>query len=142
MRPNVIKFRVELEGEIMSTASASYTVSVTPVGPPPPPQGVITINPPSGSLPDEVEGVATNDKVCDISVDQNVVLPLNYQFTDQPPGVTFNEVSNADGSFSIFTNGAPNVGDATNSPYTINLVVTDSAPAPAAKASASVRVLH
>ena len=120
----------------MNQATATFTVTVKASTAP----GVITITPATGNLPDETEGVATTDQVAIVSVDKNVVLPLNYNFTGQPAGVTFSETDNGDGTFTIKTAGTPSAGDAAGSPYTINLTVTDSAPT-AAKASANVRVI-
>jgi hypothetical protein len=131
------KFRFEIEGELMNQATAQFTVNVKAGTS----AGVITITPSSGTLPDEFEGVATSDQVAVISVDKNVVLPLNYNFTGQPDGVTFNETANADGTFTITTAGKPTVGDAVKSPYTISLTVTDSSTAVQARAQRDVRVL-
>lgn len=119
----------------MANSQATYTVTVKAGTQ----TGVITITPSSGQLPDETEGVSTADEVAVVSVDDNVVLPLQYTFSGQPDGVTFQETDNGDGTFTIQTAGAPAPGTAGD--YTIDLVVSDSGPS-VAPAKAKVRVLR
>lgn len=120
----------------MAQATATYTVTVKAGAQ----TGVITITPSSGQLPDETEGVSTSDEVAVVSVDANVVLPLQYTFSGQPDGVSFQETDNGDGTFTIQTAGAPAVGSAGD--YTIDVVVSDSGPSVApAKANVTVRKL-
>jgi hypothetical protein len=124
--PRRLKFWLLIEGELMTQASSTFTVTVKPQAtPPPPPKPVrivdATLN---GELPDEMEGVTTDDAVATV---MDGVPPYSYAVTGLPEGVTLNETMASDGSASasITTQGVPNVGDAGE--YTITLTVTDSA---------------
>lgn len=119
----------------MAQATAVYTVTVHAgtTG------GVITIDPPEAQLPDETEGISTADVVAKVSVDANVILPLQYNFSGQPDGVTFQESDNGDGTFTVETAGAPAAGTAGD--YTITMVVSDSGAA-TKPGKAKVRVLR
>ena len=120
----------------MSTVTGTYTVAVSPATPLPNP---LKITPASGSLPAETEGQAVSGVVATVS---GGVPPYNYQITGQPAGVTFGEVPSADGvtgDQDIVLQGAPAVGSAAGSPYTVSIVVTDSA-TPAATASVSKQI--
>ena len=118
----------------MSQATASFTVTVKAGAVNPP-----VIVPATGNLPDEQEGVAvTGDKLATVS---GGVPPYNYQFSGQPEGMAFAEKDNGDGSFDLLIKGTPNAGDAAGSPYTINVVVTDSA-SPSQSAVRSLNVVR
>jgi hypothetical protein len=138
-----IRFKLILEGELdMTSATAQFTVTVAPGTTPP--AGTITITPNSGALPGETEGQPTADQVAVVSTSGPIVLPLNYAFTGQPDGVSFEENDNGDGTFTIVTTGTPSAGDAIGGDgagnYTINLTVTDSAPGAPATARRSLTV--
>lgn len=125
-------FEICYKEETVSKTTGTFTVNVLPGQSQNPP----VIVPAEGALPDETEGVATADKVATVS---GGVPPYNYKFSGQPDGVTFGEVDNGDGTFGVVTQGTPSAGDSANSPYTITIEVTDSAPTPA-KAVRSLRV--
>jgi len=126
-----IHFILIIEGETMSSVTGTYTVAVTAATPPPP---ALAITPASGALPGETEGQPVSGVVATVS---GGVPPYNYAITGQPNGVTFSEGPSADGvagDADVSIGGAPAVGSAAKSPYTVSIVVTDSA-APAATAS-------
>ena len=116
----------------MSQVTGSFSVSVKPGGSSTP----VTIEPSSGNLPDEQEGVTVDDKVATVS---GGTPPYNYTFAGQPDGITFAETDNGDGSFDIRAQGMPLAGDAAKSPYTVTVTVNDSA-SPSARATRQLSV--
>lgn len=114
--------------------SGSFTVNVKPGQASNP----VTIEPATGQLPDEQEGVAVvGDLVATV---KGGVPPYDYTFSGKPDGMDFAEKDNLDGTFGIVITGTPAAGDAANSPYTIGVTVKDSNPnAASAMRSLTVR---
>jgi hypothetical protein len=131
-----VKICFEIEDHQMSQVTGSFTINVIGATPPPTP---LAIDPSTGALPDETEGAPVSGVVATVS---GGVPPYSYEITGQPDGVTFNEAPSADGEpgdADITIAGAPVVGSAANSPYTVEIVVTDSAtPSASAKLSRSI----
>lgn len=113
----------------MTTATATFTVTVKAAAPPAPPPPVIaplliTDATDGGVLADETEGEVTADPVCTVT---GGVPPYAYKIAGLPAGVSLAEQTNADGSVSITTQGTPEDGDAAqDEPYQIQLSVSDS----------------
>jgi hypothetical protein len=119
----------------MTQVSGSFSVKVSAAAPPP---AQLAITPSSGALPDETEGVAiVSDAVAKVT---GGVPPYTYSVTGLPAGVNAVETVNADGSADVTLSGTPSPGDAALSPYTVSVVVTDSATAAAARATRTLNV--
>jgi len=104
----------------MSQQSASFTVTVQPGTPPPPP---LTLTPNGGNLPDETVGVADQgDVVCVVS---GGTAPYSFSISagSKPPGMDLVSTQNPDGSETITIEGTPTQSGA----YSFVLTVTDSA---------------
>lgn len=122
----------------MASVTGSFSVNVKPGVVPPP---ALALNPSTGALPDETEGVAlpvAGDLVAQVS---GGVPPYTFAITGLPAGVNAAEnPPNADGSVDIVLEGTPAAGSASGSPYTVGVVVTDAGPAAAsARRPLSVR---
>jgi hypothetical protein len=128
------EFRIHLGGFRVAQVTGSFSVNVKAATPPPNP---LTLNPTSGALPDEIEGVAVSDVVAVVS---GGTPPYTYDITGLPAGVSAVENDNGDGSFTVALSGSPNTGDAAGSPYTVAVAVTDSAAAATARATRSLNV--
>ena len=115
----------------MSTVTGSFSVNVKAAA------AALTLNPNSGALPDETEGVAVADKVAVVS---GGTPPYTYNITGLPTGVAAVENDNGDGTFTVALSGAPAASSAGGSPYTVAVTVTDSATAAMATASRPLTV--
>jgi len=121
----------------MAEVTGSFTIVVVASTPPPNP---LAITPSSGALPAEVEGQPV--PAAPFATVSGGLPPYSYAITGLPAGVTATESPSADGvagDVDLALTGAPNAGDAAGSPYTVAVVVTDSA-TPASTASLRRRV--
>ena len=115
-------YKITFEGDAdpMSTVSGSFNLVVNPA------VNQLTLTPSSGTLNPETEGV--NDPgqlVCEVT---GGTQPYTFQATGVPNGLSLAQAPAPDGvGVDVILSGTPVVGDATGSPYTIALTVTDSA---------------
>lgn len=118
----------------MSSVTGTYSITVNPGTT----QNPLTITPASATLVNETEGVADSGQL--VATVNGGTRPYNYNVTGIPPGMSMTAVASADGKGGddLMLSGAPNVGDAASSPFTITVDVSDSS-APAQTARAQTR---
>src|SRR5882672_1053552 len=109
---------IRIGGIHVAQVTGSFSVNVKAAA------AALALNPNSGALPDETEGVAVADKVAVVS---GGTPPYTYDITGLPAGVAAVENDNGDGTFTVALSGAPAAGSAAGSPYTVAVTVTDSA---------------
>jgi hypothetical protein len=109
-------FTLCIEGDIMSSQVATFTLTVNPTTPNP-----IVLTPAGGALPTHSVGDTVSDPVTHVS---GGVAPYTFAITNGavPDGLQLTAVTNADSSEDIAIEGIPTVaGD-----FSFDLTVTDS----------------
>src|SRR5882757_11544149 len=112
------KFNFCIEGELMSSKTATFTVTVKPAVQPNP----IVLSPDGGTLPDETVGVVVSDPVTVVS---GGVPPFSFAVTAGalPPGTSLTGTPSADGMSELVKIEGTPTQEGTGS---FDLTVTDS----------------
>lgn len=123
-----MKYSICLEGEVenMSTVTGTFSLQVNAANANP-----LTITPASGTLNAETEGVNEPGQV--VANVSGGTAPYTFEATGMPDGMDLRQQPGADGGsdVDIVIEGTPTAGDAANSPFSIVITATDSAPTPA-----------
>jgi hypothetical protein len=124
-----IRFKIIIEGETMSQVTGTYSITTSSVLP-----STLAITPSTGDEGPFPVGQAITPVV--IATVSGGVTPYAYQVSGFPSGTGYelNEGPSADGvtgDVDLTLSGTPTAADATASPETLTVVVTDSAGASA-----------